>query len=389
MTLGELFDIAKGKKPTELFASAQDGAVRLLQIEDLRAGATPRFCRNASAMVLCERDDVVLAWDGAHSGIAASGLEGACGSTLARLRPKTTKTYTPFVVQFLATQLASIQRNRTGATIPHVNGAHLRSLDIPLLALSEQKRIAAILEAAEKLRLKRRESMRQLDLLTQASFLEMFGDPVANPKAWSQVDLGSLVEADDRINYGVVQPGGDCPGGIPLIRVGDFATGTLDASAIKLIEPQIEARYARSRLKGTELLVSCVGSIGVVCKVSAEHRGFNIARAVARVPLCDGVSRDFVMHCLRAAAVQRHFIRETRTVSQPTLNIALIKTAPVIVPPFALQERFASISQVIEQQKGRLASQLAELDRLFASLQARAFGGELCSSLVARQHVSA
>jgi type I restriction enzyme, S subunit len=264
-----------------------------------------------------------------------------------------------------------------GATRQAITKADLQNLEIPLPPLPEQKRIAAILDAADALRAKRRESIEQLDSLVQATFLEMFGDPVTNPKRWPQVELATLIAHDDRINYGVVQPGDDFPGGCPLIRVGDFADGMLDTDNLKTIAPNIESRYVRSRLKGDELLVSCVGSIGTVCKVTTNERGFNIARAVARVPLMTGVNRDFVMHCLRSTAVQHHFAKETRTVSQPTLNIALIKTAPVLTPPLDLQARFASIVESIEQQKARLKAHLAELDTLFASLQSRAFNGEL------------
>jgi type I restriction enzyme S subunit len=99
------------------------------------------------------------------------------------------------------------------------------SLQIPLPPLDEQKRIAAILDAADALRTKRRESLAQLDALLQSTFLTLFGDPVENPMGWPQSELGDLVADDDRINYGVVQPGDERPGGRPLIRVGDFVGG--------------------------------------------------------------------------------------------------------------------------------------------------------------------
>ena len=84
-----------------------------------------------------------------------------------------------------------------------------------------------------------------------------------------------------------------------------------------------------------------------------------------------------MLYCLRSESVQRHFLKETRTVSQPTLNIGLIKKAPVIRPPAELQQRFSSVVEVVEQQVGRKESHLAQLDNLFASLQSRAFRGEL------------
>ena len=84
-----------------------------------------------------------------------------------------------------------------------------------------------------------------------------------------------------------------------------------------------------------------------------------------------------MLHCLRSEGVQRHFLKETRTVSQPTLNIGLIKNAPVIHPPVDLQRRFAAIVESVEQQKASQRAHLDELDTLFASLQSRAFRGDL------------
>jgi type I restriction enzyme S subunit len=230
---------------------------------------------------------------------------------------------------------------------------------------------------ADALRAKRRECLVRLDALLQSTFLALFGDPIENPMRWEQVHLSDLIADDDRINYGVVQPGDDFPSGKPLVRVGDFLGGELDLTDIKHIDPAIDARYERSRLIGTELLISCVGSIGTVCRVSSAAKGYNIARAVARVPLGKKVEREFMLFCLRSAGVQNYFASETRTVSQPTLNIGLIKAATVTLPPLDLQRRFAAIVESVEHQKALQRAHLAELNALFASLQDRAFNGDL------------
>jgi type I restriction enzyme S subunit len=291
--------------------------------------------------------------------------------------PRNGRVIADYLYWWLKLHREIIQRKGRGATFKEVSKKIVEEIQIPLPPLAEQKRIAGILDAADALRAKRRESLAQLDTLLQSTFLDMFGDPVTNPMGWAVVDLASLVEQRDKINYGVVQPGDDFPDGKPLVRVGDFVGGKLLFENIKLIEPAIEEKYKRSRLNGRELLISCVGSIGIVCKVPSEVEGFNIARAVARVPLIDGISRDFMLHCLRSEGVQRHFLKETRTVSQPTLNIGLIKNAPVIQPPVDLQQRFAAIVGSVEQQKASQRAHLDELDTLFASLQSRAFRGDL------------
>ncbi|MEX1362579.1 MAG: restriction endonuclease subunit S [Nannocystaceae bacterium] len=329
-----------------------------------------------------QQGDVVMGRRGEMGRCAiVSGTEAGmlCGTGSLYLRPDPKRLSSLFLARMLSSESMKrrLENLSQGVTMPNLNRTMIEGLEVLLPPLAEQKRIAGILDAADALRAKRRESLAQLDTLLQSTFLDMFGDPVTNPMGWKIVELVSLVAASDKINYGVVQPGNDFPGGKPLIRVGDFVAGELAIENVKLIDPTIEQKYTRSRLNGRELLISCVGSIGTVCKVPSDAVGFNIARAVARVPFGPGICQEFMLHCLRSEAVQRHFVKETRTVSQPTLNIGLIKNAPVILPPLPLQHRFATIVESVERQKSLQRAHLAELDTLFASLQSRAFRGDL------------
>jgi type I restriction enzyme S subunit len=334
--------------------------------------------------VVLEKNDVLLNITGASVArccmLDNSVLPARVNQHVCILRPESSRLNCQYLMRFLTTEQTQqklLNIAGAGATREAITKSEIEKFSIPLPPLAEQKRIAAILDAADALRAKRREALAQLDALLQSTFLTLFGDPVSNPMGWAQAELGDLVADDDRINYGVVQPGEEYPGGRPLIRVGDFVGGELDLSGIKFIDPKIDAQYERSRLLGTELLVSCVGSIGTVCRVPLAAKGHNIARAVARVPLGPKVEREFMLFCLRSAGVQNYFSNETRTVSQPTLNIGLIKTATVTTPPLPLQQKFASIVESVERQKAAQRAHLAELDALFAALQHRAFRGEL------------
>lgn len=261
--------------------------------------------------------------------------------------------------------------------ISNLNIERCLQLELPLPEIAEQRRIAAILDKADALRTKRREALVQLDRLAQSTFVEMFGDPSANPKRWERRRLDELVVEGDFINYGVVQPGDDVENGVPLVRVSDLVAGEIQHDALKRIAPQVERAYQRSRLKGDEILVSCVGSVGVVALASQRERGFNIARAVARIRLGEKADREFIAAQLGTVAVQRYFTQELRTVSQPTLNIKQICETQLVCPPLELQREFASRMRAVREVKARLVKSASQTSALFVSVQHRAFLGAL------------
>ena len=111
-----------------------------------------------------------------------------------------------------------------------------------------------MLDRAEALRARRRAALALLDELTQSIFLDMFGDPTVNHHEYPDRQLSELIREEDRLNYGVVQPGDHVDDGVPLVRVGDLQGGRVSHSELKRVSPSVEDSYKRSRLKGDEIL---------------------------------------------------------------------------------------------------------------------------------------
>ncbi len=249
--------------------------------------------------------------------------------------------------------------------------------DDPRRSLAEQKRIAAILDKADAIRRRRQEAARLADTLIPSVFQEMFGvDPMVSGR-WKPERLDALVDPEDKINYGVVQPGTDVKDGVPIVRVGDFDSGRISTRDLKRIEPEIEAQYARSRLKGDEVLLACVGSIGLVALADDGLKGFNTVRAVARIRCGKRLHREYLASLLATGRMQQYFKGETRTVSQPTLNIGHIEAAMISLPPFDLQSEFARRVRTIRGLHERHSDQALAGENLFNSLVQRAFRGDL------------
>ena len=373
IALGDLVTISKGKKHSE---TNDETSFRYLQIEDLNGQFTKKYTKEKGTYV--NEKDIVIVWDGANAGKVGCGLTGVIGSTLARLTFKKDNIETRFVKRYLDYQFEFIKSQRTGATIPHVSGEALKRLPIPLPSFDTQQKIAAILDQADSLRQKAQQLLLKYDELLESIFYQMFGDPFLNPKKWVIAKLKDLVKQGDNITYGVVQPGDHFENGVPIIRVGDFDNMQINKMNLKKIAPSIEASYKRTRLLGDEILIACVGSIGKIALADSSLKGFNIVRATARVRLDEAkANRKYVAYHLNTSKIQNYFIKETRTVSQPTLNISHIEQTPILLPPMESQIRFSEFAEKINSQKETAIVQSTKSEFLFQSLLQQAFKGDL------------
>lgn len=194
------------------------------------------------------------------------------------------------------------------------------------------------------------------------------------PSGWALRRLADLVDANAKISYGVLVPGPEVAKGVPFVRVQDLALKDHPPRPNKSIAAGVEKPYARTRLRGGEILLCVVGSIGKIGVAPPSWAGANIARAVARIAPNSELSRDYLLLVLQSPQIQSHFLAATRTLAQPTLNVGLIEGSPIPVPPYAEQRR-------IVEQVDRL---LAICDELEAGLaKSREEGARLLEAVVA------
>jgi len=192
------------------------------------------------------------------------------------------------------------------------------------------------------------------------------------PTSWVVERLGNLVDPENTISYGVLVPGNEVADGVPFVRAQDLALNSHPKRPNKSIAPEIEKAYARTRLKGGEILLCVVGSIGKLGVVPPSWAGANIARAVARISPVREVLRDYLLVILQAQPLQSYFAEATRTLAQPTLNVGLIEQAPIPLPPLAEQHRIvAKVNELMalcDQLEAQLAATQTDSRRLLEAM---------------------
>ena len=268
----------------------------------------------------------------------------------------------------------------SGSAQPQITRDGLKKVEIPLPPIAEQKRIAAILDKAEELRGLRRKALGELDAIVQSIFLEMFGNPVINPKGWLKVKLGSVGAVQGGLQISASRAKLPCK--VPYLRVANVYRDTLDLSEIKMMSAT-ESEVARSILKENDLLIveghgnpseigRCALWNGSIPKCVHQNHLIRLRFDLTQV------NPVFVSRYLNSTGGRRDLLRSGKTTSGlNTINVSNVRDVQLLLPPLSLQQEFAQRVKAIEHLKATHRESLAQLDALYTSLQHRAFRGEL------------
>jgi type I restriction enzyme, S subunit len=309
--------------------------------------------------------------------MVAPDLDGMVGSTgFAVLRPSE-KLDGRYLFHWVTTRafVESMTRQATGASYPAVSDRIVKATRLPLPPLAEQRRIARVLDATTAVRGKRQTVMARIDALRAAIFHDMFGDPVRNPRQWPVSTIGAVA---DQVTDGEHQTPTRASEGIKLLSARNIRDGYIDYDNVDFIPlGEYERISRRCAPRRGDLLISCSGTIGRVAQVKRSER-FVLVRSAAMIrPKRSLITTSFLEQYLRTPALKAKMLQRANASSQANLFLGQIRELPVLLPDIALQKIFTkhatSVDALIETQ----TASLAQHDLLFASLQHRAFSGEL------------
>ncbi|MDE0000684.1 MAG: restriction endonuclease subunit S [Rhodospirillaceae bacterium] len=325
-------------------------------------------------------DVVVAASSGSISVVgktaqARQGFDGGFGAFCKVLRPGPSVDPHYFGHYFKTPSYRRVVSHlAAGANINNLRNEHLDNLRIPLPPLAEQKRIARILDAADALRATRREALAQLETLIQSAFLDMFGDPVTNPMGWKVVSVGdeiSFLTSGSRGWAKYYAEDGDT-----FLRIQNLKDGQLDLGDIAFVNAPESAEARRTRVEPRDVLLSITADLGRTAVVPDCITKAHINQHLAILRFTN-LSPVFVSYQLASKGGQAQFDRLNREGVKAGLNFNDVKSIRLTNPPLNLQHHFAAIAESVEQHKAAQRAHLTELDALFASLQSRAFQGDL------------
>ena len=294
------------------------------------------------------------------------------------LVPDTSKVHNKYLYHWLKINKKRLEDLGNGATFKEVSKSVVARVEIPLPSLPEQRRIAAILDKADSLREKRRQAIAKLDALLKSVFIEMFGDPIKNPRAWPKAslhDVSSKITDGEHLNPEFVSEG------VPMIMAGNVLSTGVSFDDIKFIKPQDHEKFHRkcNPQRRDILFVSRGATIGR-CTIVDTDRNFSLMGSVILVkPKRDKVIPEYLSTLLAHPAYQQKLYKTSSASAQQAIYISHVKNLEVLVPPLDLQIKFTSFYEKQVSLKQPLLKSIQRMELLFQSLQQRAFSGELLS----------
>ncbi|EMW7170426.1 restriction endonuclease subunit S [Vibrio fluvialis] len=284
-----------------------------------------------------------------------------------------------FFYHLLGSSLVTQQfeKNARGGTQKFVSLGNIRALQIPLPPLDEQKRIAAILDKADAIRQKRKQAIDLADEFLRSVFLDMFGDPVTNPKGWEVRTLGELAT---KVTDGEHQTPKRSDKGFKLLSARNIQQGYIDIESEKVDyvgEAEFQRITKRLSIRKSDVLLSCSGTIGRV-SMNTLNEPFCLVRSVAVIRLAEnGVSPEYLVGYLGTSAMQSVMKKEANSSGQPNLFQNQIKQLKVLVPPLEIQNKYKELCDYFVSKKGSLDRAEEHQTELFRSLSQKAFSGQL------------
>lgn len=385
--LGNLFEIQLGKmlsrKAKKEIApypylgnrNVQWGKVDITDLKtmDFNESERVKFNLKPNDLLVCEGGEVgrTAIW---HEELSSCYFQKA----IHRLRPKDAAiidpSYTFRFMQFAAGRNL-FARLTSKTSIAHLTKEKLSLVKIPLPPLAEQKRIAAILDKADGIRRKKQEILRLTDELLKSTFLEMFGDPVTNPKGWPVKTLGEVSESKlgkmlSKASKQEVNP-------VPYLANPNVQWRVFKLDNLRTMD-FIKDELHKLNLINGDVLVCEGGEVGRCAIWRNARNNISFQKALHRVRVNEqSLTPEYLQEYLFWMALRGGLARSTSTATIAHLTGVKLKKLKIPLPPIELQRQFQFFYSRFEATLRNMNQTYSDLNDLFNSMVQQAFRGEL------------
>lgn len=261
-----------------------------------------------------------------------------------------------------------------GAAQPFITLGIARNRKIPLPPLAEQQSIAAILDKASEIKTKREQAIAKLDELAQSTFVEMFGDLVANDKNFDLLklqDVTNFENGDRSSNY----PSGDDikDNGVLFLSTKNIKDNQLNLESSQFITEEKYKSLTRGKVKDGDLIITLRGTLGSCCVFNVKNSEAFINAQMMIIRPKEMINSPYLHSLITSKSFQVHLQRIGNGAAVPQLTATQLKDLLIPVPHINQQIAFKQVIEVITKVKAKLIDAVTNTDNLIKSLQHQAF----------------
>ena len=247
-----------------------------------------------------------------------------------------------------------------GSKVVEIRPADIATINISYPSLSEQEKIVAELDCLSGIIEKKKQQLKELDNLAQSIFYEMFGDPIENDKGWKTSPIKD------------VAPQQVYKGNVPCVN-GKYWLLNLDVVVSNTGEVLQKCYFELSEIGNSTITFSPENVLYSKLRpylnkvVLPNDIGYATSELIPLCPNKDFLDRVFLAHLLRSSQFVTYISNKVAGAKMPRVSMGEFRTFPVMLPPLALQQDFASKIESIEKQKELIANSIKETETLFNS----------------------
>ena len=383
--LENICDIKSGGTPSRNEKDNYGGLIPWAKISDIEASNGNLFTTEETITEkglkaihnrIFDKGTLLFAMYGSVGKIAFTQVKVSTNQAILGINIKDeSKLYDRYLYYWLLRKKHEFLHLANGVTQKNLSTTFVRNLEIPLPPIASQRTIANILDKADEIIRKRKEAIALTEQLLKSTLLDMFGDPVTNPKGW---EVRKLEEVCYKVTDGTHQSPEWSISGIPFLFVSNIVNGEIDFNVSKYISEDFWQKLTlRCPIEINDILYTTVGSYGNAALVRTDKK-FCFQRHIAHIkPDNSKINPEFLLGLMQSDGIKRQADQQVRGIAQKTLNLKELKSFQVFNPPINLQKKYVAIRRKIESKSQKQQKMLQESENLFNSLLQKAFKGEL------------
>ncbi|ENY6171067.1 restriction endonuclease subunit S [Vibrio fluvialis] len=379
----DIFDVARGgsPRPIDAFITDDPDGVNWIMIGDTKSGE--KYISTTAKRIRPEgvkKSRVVKEGDFLLTNSMSFGrpyilkTSGCIHDGWLVLSPKSDNIHTDYFYYYLGSQEIKnkLAGKAAGAVVKNLNKDIVKGLEIPLPPLDEQKRIAAILDKADAIRQKRKQAIELADEFLRSVFLEMFGDPVTNPKGWEVEKFGNVGSLDRGKSKHRPRNDPKLLGGLhPLVQTGDVANSKGYLRSYTSTYSDFGLAQSKKWPAGT----LCITIAANIAKTGILTFDACFPDSVVGFTPNSKTTTEYVQAWI--SFLQKILEANAPESAQKNINLAILRDLNIPVPPVSEQNKFTMIVEKVNSVLNRTRASKDSNEQLFDSLSQKAFSGQL------------